>query len=83
MWPRYPNFLIITVGTGNMNLKLAVKRVVILIFIAEAFNYVGILFPTGNAPGLSSLKKSSMNYFFYIFLYIKYPSNSEIFCGFR
>ncbi len=83
VWLRYLNFLIIMVSTGNMNLKLAVKRVVILIFIAEAFNYVGILFPTGNAPGLSSLKKSSMNYFFYIFLYIKYPSNSEIFYGFR
>jgi len=83
VWPRYPNFPIITVGTGNMNLKLAVKRVVILIFVAEAFDCVGILFPTGDAPGLSSLKKSSMNCFFCIFLYIKYPSNSEIFYGFR
>ncbi len=62
--------------------KLAVKRVVILIFIAEALDCVGILFPTGDAPGLSSLKKSSMNCFFCIFLYIKYPSNSEIFYRF-
>ena len=83
MWPRYLNFLIIMVSTGNMNLKLAVKRVVILIFITKAFDCVGILFPMGDALGLSSLKKSSINYFFYIFLYIKYPSNSEIFYRFR
>ncbi len=67
---------------GNMDLKIIVKGVIILAFIAEAFDRVDILFPTCDAPGLASLKNSSMNCFFYIFLYIKYPSNSEIIYGF-
>ena len=68
MWPRCSDFPIIVIGTGNMNSKLAVEGVVILVFVAKAFDCVGILFPTGDTPGLASLENSSMNCFFCILL---------------
>ncbi len=69
-------------GTVNMDSKFAVKGVVILAFVAEAFDRVDILFPMCDAPGLASLENSSMNCFFCIFLFVKYPANSEIIHGF-
>jgi len=48
------------------------------VFVANAFDCIGITFPTGDAPGLTSLENSSMNCFFCIFLCVKYPTNSKI-----
>src|SRR5579871_4358669 len=67
----------------NINSKFAVKGVVILVFVAKAFDRVVILFPTGDAPGLTSLENSSMNCFFCVFHCVKYPTNSKIMYGFR
>jgi len=55
---------------------------VILVFVTKAFGCVGITFPMSDVPGITRLENSSMNCFFCIFFWAKYPANSEIIHGF-